>query len=181
MRLSVSVPVLSEQITVAQPSVSTAASLRAMARLCAMRCMPMPSVTVTTAGSPSGMAATASAMEVSTISISASPRRSPMAKMTPMTPPAMAVKRLPSPSSWICSGVGPGSASASMPLKRPISVAMPVPVTKSSPRPRVTTVFMKAIDARSAMGASAGAGSRVFATGSDSPDSAASSISSATA
>ncbi len=43
-------------------------SRRTMARCWAMRCTPMARVTVTTAGSPSGIAATASAMEVSTIS-----------------------------------------------------------------------------------------------------------------
>ena len=54
-----SVPVLSVQITVAEPSVSTAASLRMMAPRLAMRCMPRASVMVVIAGSPSGIAATA--------------------------------------------------------------------------------------------------------------------------
>ena len=56
----VSVPVLSVQMTVAEPSVSTAASLRTIALRLAMRCMPSDSTTVVTAGSPSGTAATAS-------------------------------------------------------------------------------------------------------------------------
>ena len=59
--LRVSVPVLSEQMTVAAPSVSTAGSLRTMALVAAMRRTPMLSPTVTIAGSASGMAATANA------------------------------------------------------------------------------------------------------------------------
>ena len=55
----VSVPVLSEQITVAQPSVSTAGSLRMSAWCLIMRCMPRARQIVTTAGSPSGTAAIA--------------------------------------------------------------------------------------------------------------------------
>ncbi len=56
----VSVPVLSEQITVTEPRVSTAGSRRTMAWLRAMTRVPMASTMVTIAGNPSGMAATAS-------------------------------------------------------------------------------------------------------------------------
>ena len=52
----VRVPVLSEQITVAPPRVSTAASRRMMARRRAMRETPMARVMVSAAGSPSGIA-----------------------------------------------------------------------------------------------------------------------------
>ncbi|OQA07638.1 MAG: hypothetical protein BWY65_01808 [Firmicutes bacterium ADurb.Bin373] len=55
----VSVPVLSEQITVEQPRVSTAGSLRITAWRLIIRCTPRASATVTMAGRPSGMAATA--------------------------------------------------------------------------------------------------------------------------
>jgi hypothetical protein len=55
------VPVLSEQITVAAPSVSTAGSLRTIALAAAMRRTPRLSPTVTIAGSAAGLAATASA------------------------------------------------------------------------------------------------------------------------
>jgi hypothetical protein len=60
--LRVSVPVLSEQMTVTEPSVSTALSLRVIALRRAMRCTPSASVIVRIAGSPSGMAATAKPM-----------------------------------------------------------------------------------------------------------------------
>ena len=61
MAFSVRVPVLSEQITVVLPRVSTAGSLRMMARRRAMRATPMARVMVMAAGRPSGMAPTARA------------------------------------------------------------------------------------------------------------------------
>ena len=57
--MSVSVPVLSEQMRDTEPSVSTAGSRRMMALRCAMRCTPMASVIVISAGSPSGISDTA--------------------------------------------------------------------------------------------------------------------------
>ena len=53
------VPVLSEQITEAQPSVSTAGSFRTIALFLIIRCTPNDNATVTIAGNPSGIAATA--------------------------------------------------------------------------------------------------------------------------
>mmetsp|Transcript_9059 Transcript_9059/g.20558 ORF Transcript_9059/g.20558 Transcript_9059/m.20558 type:complete len:267 (-) Transcript_9059:1016-1816(-) len=58
----VSVPVLSLFITVRLPSVSTHGSLRMMAFCLAMEDTPSASAMVTTAGKPSGMMATATAM-----------------------------------------------------------------------------------------------------------------------
>ena len=64
----------------------------------------------------------------------------------------------------------------------PISVSMPVAVTISSPRPRVTEVFMYAMQVRSPSGTSSpGTGSVDLPTGRLSPVSAASSISSVAA
>jgi hypothetical protein len=57
--MSVSVPVLSQQILDTEPSVSTAGSRRMMAFRRAMRCTPMARVIVISAGSPSGMSDTA--------------------------------------------------------------------------------------------------------------------------
>ena len=56
-----SVPVLSEQMTVVDPSVSTECRRFTMALRLAIWLTPTARVTVTTAGRPSGMAATASA------------------------------------------------------------------------------------------------------------------------
>ena len=83
MRFSVSVPVLSEQMTVTEPSVSTAGSLRINARRLSMRWAPSARVMVTTAGSPSGTTATAMLMEVMIIRLRSSPRSRPRPKITP--------------------------------------------------------------------------------------------------
>lgn len=61
MLFVVRVPVLSEQITVVQPSVSTEGRERTRAFSLAMRRVPRARQVVTTAGRPSGMAATARA------------------------------------------------------------------------------------------------------------------------
>jgi hypothetical protein len=60
----VRVPVLSEQMTVVQPSVSTDGSLLTMALFLAIFLVPRARQVVITAGSPSGMAATASAIAI---------------------------------------------------------------------------------------------------------------------
>ncbi|TNN64749.1 hypothetical protein EYF80_025055 [Liparis tanakae] len=62
--LVVRVPVLSEQMTEVQPSVSTEGRLRTMAFFLAMRRVPRARQVVMTAGSPSGMAATARATAI---------------------------------------------------------------------------------------------------------------------
>ncbi len=74
IRFWVRVPVLSVQITVVLPRVSAAGSLRMMACRPAMRDTPIASVMVTAAGSPSGIAPTASATAAVTISAALSPR-----------------------------------------------------------------------------------------------------------
>ena len=77
MRFSVSVPVLSEQMYVTEPSVSTAGSRRISAFCRTIRRAPSASETVTTAGSASGIAATARLTAVRNIRISGSPREQP--------------------------------------------------------------------------------------------------------
>ena len=58
MRFCVSVPVLSQQITVVEPSVSTAGRWRTRALRRAMRCVAIASESVTVGASPSGTFAT---------------------------------------------------------------------------------------------------------------------------
>ena len=60
----VSVPVLSEQMTDVQPSVSTDGSERTMAFFLAIRRVPRARHVVMTAGKPSGIAATARATAI---------------------------------------------------------------------------------------------------------------------
>lgn len=126
---SVSVPVLSEQITVVLPSVSTAGSRRTIARRRAMRATPMASVIVTAAGRPSGMAPTESATAASNISAVGSPRRNPTrnvaAASARMTTRRTALKR----PIWRVSGVASDSASDISRDTCPISVRSPVATT----------------------------------------------------
>ncbi len=58
MRFCVSVPVLSQQIVVVEPSVSTAGRWRTSALRLAMRCVAMASESVTVGSRPSGTLAT---------------------------------------------------------------------------------------------------------------------------
>ena len=64
----VSVPVLSEQMTETLPSASTAVRRRIRALRLTIRCTPIASEIVTTAGSASGTTATARAMPKITMS-----------------------------------------------------------------------------------------------------------------
>lgn len=60
----VNVPVLSEQITVVHPRVSTEGSLLTIALFYAIFLVPKAKHVVITAGSPSGIAATANAIAI---------------------------------------------------------------------------------------------------------------------
>ena len=75
--LRVSVPVLSLQITVVEPSVSTADRRRMMAPRAAMRCMPTASAIVIATGRPSGTIDTIWLMATISTSASGSPRSRP--------------------------------------------------------------------------------------------------------
>jgi len=135
MRFSVSVPVLSEQMKVTEPSVSTAGSLRMSAFWPTIFLAPSASDTDTTAGSASGIAATARLMAVSSISITGSPRSSPVTnRIAQMTSTAIA-RFLPKRARRFCSGVLPSSSARSSSAMRPSSVPMPVSTTTPRPRP----------------------------------------------
>jgi hypothetical protein len=136
----VSVPVLSEAITFAEPSVSTAARWRTMAFRFAIRCTPSESTVVTTAGKPSGTAATASATpKMSTSNIAEKPRTSSMRRMVAIITTAITTTMMPSNvptrSSSFCNGVVSVGAACSIPAMRPIWVCIPVAVTTAFPRP----------------------------------------------
>ena len=138
MRFSVRVPVLSVQITFAQPRVSTLCRRRISARRRRMRLTASASEMVTIAGRPSGTAATASEMPVISMLNGSSPRKMPAMDTTAHTARQPTAMYLPSSASLRWSGVGSSSISCSMPAIRPISVPMPVAVTIALPRPRVT-------------------------------------------
>ena len=110
----VSVPVLSEQMTEAEPSVSTDESFLTMALRFAIRCTPIASTTDRIAGRPSGTAATASDTPSSrTVMTSAALRMSEISSTVATTTTAMTTTAMPSmrpirPTSF-CSGVGSSS------------------------------------------------------------------------
>ena len=177
MRFSVRVPVLSEQITVVPtPSVSTAGSLRTSARRAAMRLAPSARATVTTAGSPSGMAATARLTAVRNIRSTGWPLATPTANTTPQTTSAATAMRRPRTASRRCSGVCSAGWRCSSSARRPSSVAIPVATTTPAPRPPVTAVPWNAMLRRSASidSSISGRGSTCLLTGLDSPVRAAS-------
>ncbi len=135
IRFCVSVPVLSEQMVVTEPRDSTAGSRRTRAFLCAILPAPIASATVTTAGSASGMAATARLTAVRNMSTSGSPRRIPAAKTTAQMPSATRASSRPNCASRRCSGVCPSMPDWRRVAMRPSSVAMPVATTMPRARP----------------------------------------------
>ncbi len=111
---SVRVPVLSEQIADVEPSVSTAGSRFTIALRFAISRVPIDSSAVTTAGSPVGIAATASATPVTNRVSKDSPRARPSSTTTTSAAAAIEAMILDSASSCFCSGVLLVSVLASM-------------------------------------------------------------------
>jgi len=131
---------LSEQITVVLPSVSTAGILRMIARRVAMRATPIASMMVTAAGSPSGIAETASATDALNISSADSPRRMPIRKLTAASTRITASRNELNRAIRRVSGVLMSSAAAISPEIRPTSVESPTATTTPAPCPKVTSV-----------------------------------------
>ena len=101
---------------------------------------PMDSTTVTTAASPSGIAATAretaTMKELSTSSKSRLPAFSSCTpKTTAQIPKTNHVSTLESWFNLICKGVSPASVFCSASAILPISVSMPTAVTTATPLP----------------------------------------------
>ncbi len=138
---SVRVPVLSLQIKLQLPKVSTACSLRTIALLLLIFCMPIAIIIVTTAGKPSGIAATAIATDDIKFSISGlCLKNTPKAKIITamaITPYEMT---LPKASRFFCKGVCISDALSSISAILPISVFIPVDTTTASALPCTTKV-----------------------------------------
>ncbi len=144
----------------------------------------MARVTAVTAGRPSGIEATASATAVSRrLGEVLAPEQTDATTTAATMQPGQRGEAVGEVVELALQRGLVGAPSRSIPAMRPISVPMPVAVTTSSPRPRVTVVCMWAIEVRSAMPASScsSTASCDLATGRLSPVSAASSISSCTA
>ena len=104
----VKVPVLSEHITEHPPSVSTDLSLRITTPFLLIFCTPIAIIIVTTAGKPSGIAATAIATEViKFFKIPSSRTNMPIMKITAVTASTNAEIILPSLSRLFSRGVLP--------------------------------------------------------------------------
>ena len=140
MRFCVSVPVLSVQMICAQPSVSTAVSRRMTALRRLMFVTPIDSTIVTTAASPSGMAATARLTAMRNVSSTTRPlivpaRSTPTANTIAQMPSTSHVRMRLSCDRRSCSGVLFSFVCVSASAICPICVCMPVPVTTARPRP----------------------------------------------
>ena len=130
---------------------------------------------VTTAGSPSGTAATAREIAVRNISPTSRFCRTATINSTAQSPTARTLSIVPRSPSRFCNGVISSGVSWISFAIPPISVSIPVAVTIPSPRPAVTNVDIYAIFFRSPNGVCSPARkSASFSTGTDSPVSAAS-------
>ena len=167
--LSVSVPVLSVQMMVVPPSVSTAESLRTITFLRASLSIPCASARVATMDKPSGTAATASAMEVSNISRIGLPPTTPTPKMMTTKPTVILIRRPLNASNFFSNGVAACSEVPTRWAIFPNSVFMPVPVTTARPLPLVMKVPLKSRFDCSASGVSADNSPGSFSTGTLSP------------
>jgi len=140
MRPSVSVPVLSVQIVVTEPSVSTARSrLTSPLRLKILR-MPRTRIMVTAISSPSGTAATARMIAVRSVSRKVPPVARPAIKITTVNPATIRVSVEENALSRTWSGVSSSSCSCRLLAILPSSVSMPIFSTCITPRP-VSTVL----------------------------------------
>ena len=166
----VRVPVLSEQITWVLPSVSTAGIWRTMAFFWAIRFTPMARTMVTTAVSPSGIAATPRLMAIINISRGSTFCSRPMAKISPQMAATPRPNTLPVCFRRFCKGVSGELSWSSSPAILPMAVSMPVAAAIPTPAPAEIPVPAKTVFLLSARGAffwqTAPAS---FSTGRDSP------------
>ncbi len=102
--------------------------------------MPLASAIVATMGKPSGIAATASAIPVSTIKYNSFPAQIPDPTTNAAISNVTTINLYPSLSSRSSSGVCSSSASSTSDEMAPSSVSNPVVVTTASPAPRVIAV-----------------------------------------
>ena len=170
----VRVPVLSEQMTEADPRVSTLVSRLTTALWRAMRCTPRARTTDRIAGSPSGTAATARDTPSRRASVTVwAVRSGASASRVATTTTAMTITTAPSIleirviSLW--RGVPSSSTESSIRAMAPISVSAPVATTTARPVPWATEVPRWTMEERSARSASGATASADLTTASASP------------
>ena len=138
--LRVSVPVLSLQITVVEPSVSTADKRRMIAPRPAMRCMPTASAIDIATGRPSGTIDTIWLIATISNSVSGSRRHSPSNTTSANSATAAATSAWPKRVMRRSSGVGASVVASVRQAMRPTSVCTPVATTTATARPALTWV-----------------------------------------
>nr|CAA59764.1 unknown [Saccharomyces cerevisiae] len=129
MWFEVSVPVLSEQITLTEPKVSTLGNLLTMALRLAILRTPNAKVTVTIIGNPSGIAATAKDTDIWNISNQDLPCMIPTKQIIPITMKLTSDKSFPNLSIVNCNGVFGFSILFIISKTAPKDVFVPVPTT----------------------------------------------------
>jgi hypothetical protein len=140
-RFCVRVPVLSEQMTVVQPRVSTLSRSLTRAPRFAIRDTPTARASVTVGSSPSGTLATK--IPIQNTKACAKLRwatRHPMRRKVNASSEARAAMENTVARSWRLSGLTAGAMRAVSAAMRPISVDIPVPNTTARARPRKRVV-----------------------------------------
>ena len=130
---SVSVPVLSEQITLLLPSVSTAGNFLIIAFFFAIFVTAIERIIVTIAGNPSGIAATANPTEVINISVIGISFIVPIIKIIAQIIKHAIPSIFPTSSNFFCIGVVGASFVIIILAIFPTSVLIPVLTTIPSP------------------------------------------------
>ncbi len=131
---------MSEQITVVHPRVSAAGSRFMIAFLRAIAVTPIASVIVTTAGSPSGIAATARDTDARNAVAISIPNHTASTKLRTVIVRIAMTRTLVNSANFLVSGVVIFSVSVISFAILPISVRVPVPTTIPCPAPFVTNV-----------------------------------------
>ena len=166
----VSVPVLSEQITVIDPNVSTAGMPLIIAFSSAISLTPMDKIIVKTAGSPSGIIATINAILAENIKLQSIPYLKLVKKSKNTINAKIPLKIcLFNWCIFFTNGVVWDWIDCNAWLIFPISVASPVSITTPRAEPVCTSVPEKAIFSWSPARASCAIASTFFSTASDSP------------
>ena len=166
----VNVPVLSEQITVLLPSVSTAGNFLTIAFFFTIFWTPIANTIVDTATNPSGITATAKETAVINILITSFPCNSPNTKINAHIASAAIPNVFPKLFSLFWSGVSCFSVSFSIPAIFPTSVFIPVSTTMAFPLPYVIKLEENSIFTISPIPISSPSIASIdFSTGTDSP------------
>ncbi len=145
IRFSVSVPVLSVQMTVVDPRVSTADSRFTRAPSRDSTRTPIASASVIVGSSPSGTLATMSPMAKATASDAPSPASMPRGRKSRPTPRATSALMMATRRTCRSSGLGSRPTRSDSAAMRPSSVVIPVASTSARASPDVHSVPLNTV------------------------------------